>query len=102
MFERGELSHRDIVARPLMLFADEDSDHSVERLPIPISDYFSLVDETARCVVPGKRGLTLPELPLITERLVLCPEDRVESMSSPRRARRKTGCIRTTPNASFF
>ena len=91
MFERSELTHRDIAARPLMPFADEDSDHSTERLPIARSDYFLLVDATARYVVSGKRGHMQPELPSITERLGLSPEDWVESMSSPRRVRRETG-----------
>jgi len=89
LFERGELQRRDIAEKPLMPFDAPQSRKTGDRLPITKQDYFMLVDATARCIVPGKRGSMRPDLPPILERLGLPTADWIESMTSPRNAKRR-------------
>lgn len=90
MYERGELLRDDIAAKPLMQFADETNVESNQRLPIERQNYCLLVDATARCLVPGKRGRMATDLPSVVERLGLSSEQWIDAMSGPRRSGKDT------------
>lgn len=72
--KRGVVGHVDLVVRPLMPFADELNDPGQPSLPMHEHVYLSLVDQTGRIAVHGKRGRMDPSMSPILSRLGLSPE----------------------------
>lgn len=74
---RTDLGEINLVARPLMPFADDPtrSYRQAERLPIHQRDYVELLDQTGRIVVRGKRGAIDARLSPILARLGLSNDD---------------------------
>jgi len=79
LINAGELFRFETSIRPLMPFADDRSAKNGNALPMIEREYLSLVDNTARIVVHGKRGY-MDALPApILERLGLSAEQWVSA-----------------------
>lgn len=72
----NEINHFETEIRPLMSFTrrGEPLNDEAAALPMYEADYFTLVDATGRCDVPGRKGAIGPDLLPILQRLGLSAE----------------------------
>lgn len=73
--QRREVRHFDLPVRPLMPFDDELQDPTQPALPMKQREYLTLVDQTGRIGVRGKRGRIDASLAPILARLGLSADD---------------------------
>ena len=98
LMERGELSHFECPVRLLMPFADEPEDPALPALPMRQAEYLTLVDQTGRIAVRGKRGRIDASLSPILDRIGLSSEDWLNGSTDFRRHYRN-GELRTQRSA---
>ena len=70
-----DIEHFNVPARPLMPFSDETENPRQPALPMKQKEYLSLVDQTGRIAVHGKRGTIDASLSPILTRLGLSDDD---------------------------
>jgi REP element-mobilizing transposase RayT len=72
--QQGELRSFEQSLKPLLPFADPQTDTITDSLPLTFPDYLSLLDWTGRAIRNDRRGAIDAHLPPILERLAVTPQ----------------------------